>query len=546
MYYVLLPKRHETKGALSCKPGQSDISRKDLHAAWDMEHKIIRHCDQEKLRIDSNVVYRLSKCTRAGVCLHDAKDEDKFRIKFVHCAKRYFTKVNKILSPQRQLLEGRHIVTLLKEIKPPNPEPVIVPASPEAAFAAVDPGMAVDVDSATCDELFFHIGHINYSTWEFSCLRLHRIGYDENMKILKLAVKDVTMELSTGDTIEDEVQTGIKLFVDHVDVIKSWAMEFYETLDDDSHLSYEDMACRFVEVKKLSSDLILFWKGAELEKSKPKKETKPKQPRQPKRARHNYRPVVDVLCDGEDNGAGSGGDASAHGSGDDGPNDSGDGGGGVSEGDGHEVDGSSGDGGSGDAGEPGTPPAPGGDDDIYDFILPQDSPGASTPEAPCSDNEEHILGAITPPFVPSEPASEADADADADVEAPSESQAPRALGRPEFIFNMGALGDIRYNSSGFMRAHCPTHGALCRRRRQTTAGHSSGSGRPVGALTAWLMEAHTHINKKDHIASATAPHERRKQAREFFMTLSGSDRFASHYERRKYPNEHDDEPVVFI
>lgn len=136
--------------------------------------------------------------------------------------------------------------------------------------------------------------------------------------------------------------------------------------------------------------------------------------------------------------------------------------------------------------------------------------------------------------------------------APPE-DAPRSVDRPVGISRSTANRDVMdippygelhfYHLTDNMVAFCGKrtgeHADGCR-KQATTNPKSRGSGRPIGYLVWWLMQSSKFKNRLAHVHCASAPWQERKNARDFFESLPGSDRFAS-YERKKKARE-DAEP----
>lgn len=112
------------------------------------------------------------------------------------------------------------------------------------------------------------------------------------------------------------------------------------------------------------------------------------------------------------------------------------------------------------------------------------------------------------------------------------------------VIEVGVHGELPYyHTTQQMIAFCPCradkHFEGCR-KQITTSPQKRGSGRPIGALVCWLMEANKFANKAGHVHCAKATWQDRKNARNYFETLPGSDRFLK-YEKPKAARE-DAEP----
>ena len=123
----------------------------------------------------------------------------------------------------------------------------------------------------------------------------------------------------------------------------------------------------------------------------------------------------------------------------------------------------------------------------------------------------------------------------------------RREGVPELRFDLGELGDLRYNTvMNYYRAKCGRH--QCERQRTATASEyasRAGQGRPLGLLAAWLR-AHDCSCKREHVAKGNASLAERRAARDFLKTLHSQeayDEFAS-YERPRRENEPEEPDTV--
>ena len=146
---------------------------------------------------------------------------------------------------------------------------------------------------------------------------------------------------------------------------------------------------------------------------------------------------------------------------------------------------------------------------------------------------------VAPPEVPPRP-----------VEPPEETHRevhrPTGLTRSTLnrtVFEVSSFGELHYyHTSEQMVAFCPLRSSShpgCR-KQMTTNPKKKGSGRPIGALVAWLRMSHEHGTKLSHVKSCTPTYQERVEARKFFEGLPGADSFAK-YEKKKGVNE-DSEP----
>eukprot|EP00439_Symbiodinium_sp_Y106_P029006 s6826_g3.t1 len=123
----------------------------------------------------------------------------------------------------------------------------------------------------------------------------------------------------------------------------------------------------------------------------------------------------------------------------------------------------------------------------------------------------------------------------------------RREGVPELRFDLGELGDLRYNTvMKYYRAKCGRH--QCERQRTAAASDyasRAGQGRPLGLLAAWLRD-HDCSCKREHVAKGNASLAERRAARDFLKTLhtqEAYDEFAS-FERPRRENEAEEPDMV--
>ena len=112
------------------------------------------------------------------------------------------------------------------------------------------------------------------------------------------------------------------------------------------------------------------------------------------------------------------------------------------------------------------------------------------------------------------------------------------------VFEVRGHGELHYyHMTHQMVAFCALrndeHSDGCR-KQMTTAPKSRGSGRPIGFLVSWLMQASEHNSKQSHVHCSKPTYEQRLEARKFFETLPHHERFAA-FEKAKRANE-DSEP----
>lgn len=99
-----------------------------------------------------------------------------------------------------------------------------------------------------------------------------------------------------------------------------------------------------------------------------------------------------------------------------------------------------------------------------------------------------------------------------------------------------------YPKSQSMVAFCTKHAGDCRRSRTTKASATKpGQGRCVGLLISWLKHSHHYKDKAEHVKYCISTHSDRVAARREFMSLPQSEEFSA-YERALRDGE-DAEPA---
>lgn len=131
--------------------------------------------------------------------------------------------------------------------------------------------------------------------------------------------------------------------------------------------------------------------------------------------------------------------------------------------------------------------------------------------------------------------------------APSRATAKRVKEVSEDVLVLPGVGDIRYNpKSKVLVAHChsPKHGShICKRQRTAQTGRTTGQGRPLGHLAAWLLQHDQYPDQSSHVSSNIQVDRRaRKEGRSYLKTLQGCDRFFAFESARE--NDTDSEPEV--
>ena len=369
--------------------------------------------------------------------------------------------------------------------------------------------------------LYFCVGYINLSSWRFCCVHLRFYSKTEDMLTLQV-VRDETQasHLST--------RTSAQFFAELIEFERRWAVQFLSIVNDSQLLPHFELEPAFVDVVAKSA-VHQFWAGAaeeaESRKVRGRKKTTgrglPKGKPKPRAAGPKLAPkrrgqgpplesaIEDALEEWEDNDdRGNAKDAEAS----------------ASEGS-IEAD-----------------LAADEDDGSDEGSIGSASVRSILEEASLADLVEHVPQMEAPP-PQEEPPHPDPPGADAAAAGSSEPQ-PRdvAQRRPvvgEVSVGVGSLGEIRCNKAGFMRAFCNEHsipGFQCVRQR-TTKGSVGGRGRPIGELVAWLQSGVDLMTPDEHGKAAGGTLAERTQAREWFYTLPGGQRFAELHERKQGSGE---------
>lgn len=159
--------------------GPENVRRAEIEKTWMKEHEISTHESCTPLRIDSANLFKRTVCNEKGVCVCAKPEALLFQKNLVLCLKHFFPAPKKAekdsgkptpnMIKRHQLQEGFFVLRL--QSKPLNPD------------------MAVS-------DLFLHLAYINFSSWDFACLKLDL--WDELMpedEIRLSALKDLEDDL---------------------------------------------------------------------------------------------------------------------------------------------------------------------------------------------------------------------------------------------------------------------------------------------------------------------------------------------------------------
>lgn len=505
----------------------STLRKSDLESIWEKDHKPILSADQPKLLVDqasTSKIDGLTICAQLGVCLCQKPEVAQFCNKLIAHMKPLFNMISKnVPSENRSLLEAGYIVA----------------------------GFAKDGEH---DNYFFHMGYLNFQRWHCTGIRLYKRRFNEQDHTLLLSVGDPqSHDDYDPEAWLNEVSTIFAFVKQVLDLAERWYLHFYSILLDDAAkvVPFHEMPSRFVDVRSLMEPVLL-WKGLAVETAKPKRQSslfkagasKTHVPlnssatRPSKKAKAKAMAVADGLhsqrdADGVD--LDSVGHLAI-----------------LMEEDMNEIEAC-----NEDAEQPPDP-----EEALAKFVedelgvTSKDNHDHQRPNGTGHDdlNSDHELDDddvnvnVPEELAAQETHGEWDFLMEDDVlqGMPQESRVPRkervaeSTGRApkqhEPMIIVPGLGELRFSERGnFLRAVCAWHGPECKRQRQATRGRKRGSGRPVGALIAWLRAGATCKDQLNHVCETTATFDQRKSARDWFCSTSEAAK--AFCERRE--SEHD-------
>ena len=505
--------------ALSSNSRTADLQLAACESRWHAEHAVVEHDKQTPIVVDKNKLFKEKECLKLGICVCSRQKHVKMHKALLRSMKAYFTKENKVASPQLRLLEDWCVVLQLS-------------------------GTVGNIDK----EVYLHVGAANFRTWEFFCLRLEEFEHDESTLTLRVCGLEATESL--------EVLSLLQFLVGWFDPAKPCSVHFLQVVSDGRPLPADLMKPEFVDVKALQEPHE-FWSGDQPAQGRKRRRVAARRgPRIQRPREERAAPAANAEQD------------------DDGPE--------QDEAEEGSSDSDHGDAGAEDLDEAedvdmlpdeeaaADREAEDEEEDLHEQqqaeFLGVDDPGLEELFAFADDLE---------PGLGNEDLAQDDAELDMDLDAlfqamddemqhqpPQEAAAEaaavppapafdgdgarpgrrpprpraaravpavpgqRAARNAEIVYDMQGFGlaaELRYNERGFLRAHCkdPRHGQACRRQRQTTVGRL-GAGRPVGSLICWLQAGAEAATQAEHVSMGTATHEARCAARAWFENLAGS------------------------
>ena len=418
----------------------------------------------------------------------------------------------------------------------------------EAAMAYIA-GAEKHAVKEVCDREFFHVGFVNYKTWEMSVVRLQPKPDEATVRTLWLeeigkidaglrsqpSASLLEADVPRLQALSLHVCTLLGALLKFIDFQHSYSMSLWRMKCDGDLLSDDDMRPGIFEVQQLTSVETVpnIWKGGPTEDFLRTPVTR--------KRKRGGRVAVDFNEPGPADVQRQAPDA-VHDA--EGPDD-----------DNMDV--------NMDAAGVGFDLSE--EEDAFDQQSSEDSEGGDAEEIESSAGRSDAslaLGLL-------DDLSDADADVSEPAQAPQadepeEDALPAAGGLLgelglEFVDNPAAaeihfqlsegMGQIRFNLVGsYFKAVCPIH-RNCQRQRTAkgSAGISAvaeGQGRPLGALVAWLQQAQSQATRTEHMAMPAEALARRQAAREWFLEHHGAINFSQDHERALRAGENPEPSMI--
>ena len=550
----------------SLGPTKKYSLQKNLQQAWSKRCRVFFHKDQPRIKpgiaTDS---FEPKPCFLLGLCVcgkypGSSPEALHFWRQLVVCLKPVFAKARKQeKSHERLLLEDKMLVFRFRSGPPHS-----VPQDAEEA----EEGSPQEREATEHVE-YIHVGYVNFSSWHFSCLRVHEVT-DATAWGVPASIQ--VMVQSDAEDVGDKwhgVFTDIQFASRFLDLSRSCFLQVYCISLSEDLWQKQDTSSKLVPLVPLSGfDEMKIWRGWEFEKHEMQRLSKEKRKKtasdmpipRAKKARVGGPARPGLRAEGaEPQQQPSEVDVPALE--------------GVEEQQHADVDINEEDNGYADEDRD--------DDEDEDeqqgyWLQEVASPHSSSSREPEDFDEEDQreseddgggVGAI--PDIGLEVADVHVADlgdelweemrrdfADAPGLAAPEPRAGPALARGfADVFELPGLGDIRfYADRSVLQAKCtnPEHGD-CRITR-TTQPHPSnparhtargGQGRPLGFLSAWLQAQFDFPDQASHCHRCKPTYEARCESRSFFVGLEGGQAWSDRVERARDTDAGEDvEPRV--
>ncbi|CAE7373069.1 unnamed protein product [Symbiodinium sp. CCMP2592] len=259
-----------------------------LHEAWEQHHQMTYEKEEPRIRdSDFRELFEPSICHRLAMCVCSGRGQQAFRLHtktikllrplLVAKSRKRDATTKQFLEPKpvkpeaRFLAESGHLVLCFrkKEAEPERAEPepdweeyvaslLQNPANVSSHATAASAPIALPPGGICDDEVWFHVGYMNFRTYEASGLCLERADLDLQDADLDILTLSILQELT--------FRTLLEAMCEHIDYNCSWSLQLYEVLSLPTSVQLEDMVPDQIDVRALKNcHEILVWQGADRE-----------------------------------------------------------------------------------------------------------------------------------------------------------------------------------------------------------------------------------------------------------------------------------------
>lgn len=217
------------------------LRAEDLRNTWHQDHQLLMHSNQLKVgqssEDPSDAKFELTRCARLGLCV--CGPEGKRAVLFCHRMSQHFKKfcgTKKSRSAEVQAWEqGLYVVHLT------------VTTFKEEEDEGEETGIAAG------QELFLHVGHTNFRSFEICATRLQVCHYNRFSETLLLQAR-----WQEDDMLEVRMLLEfVKMYLDTTLPIRA---QLYRIVSDETPVVDSFMCPAYVDVKK-EAEQFLIWKG---------------------------------------------------------------------------------------------------------------------------------------------------------------------------------------------------------------------------------------------------------------------------------------------
>ena len=254
------------------QPSRTHGLKAKLLDEWSQRCGLIRHADQPAIQFEKAFLasaFQTSECFRIGMCVCRRAPADHRHAQWLHgnilrLMKRSFWSRKKEKSDERKLLEdSRIIIGLSKQDS--------VPSEDDAAAGAYRkrPSKPVRMQE------FFHVGYVNFKTWQMSVL--HLVAKPSETEVGHLLLPQLAGESSDDEAdaeaagnmdIGAEVSTLLEALVAYLEFECSYSLSFWKMRCSGGCLPDVDMRPGIFEVEPLQlascagASFPNIWKGS--------------------------------------------------------------------------------------------------------------------------------------------------------------------------------------------------------------------------------------------------------------------------------------------